>query len=291
MAARYNQPVVAIYGPTASGKSSLAYKIAGRYDGEIISADSRAIYKGMDIATAKASAEEQSMVRHWGIDLVEPGQPYSAAHFKAHALEAIANIRSRGKLPILVGGTGLYMDSVLFDFGFRSEPDPALRQQLDKMDLAQLKKYCTDNNINIDSDMVNKRHLVRAIESKSISAISNSAPAENTIVVAIATNKQVLRTRISQRIEQMFDNGVVEEAIKLGKNYGWDNESMTGNVYRLVAQYIDGGLTRQQLIDKSVIQDWRLAKRQMTWLRRNPYIMWGRAQEVEDYLTAKLNHM
>lgn len=291
MATGNNQPLVAIYGPTASGKSGLAMRLAGRFDAEIISADSRAIYKHMDIGTAKPSTDEQAAIRHWGLDLVEPGQDYSAAQFKDYADQAIADIRSRGKLPILVGGTGLYVDSVLFDFGFRPAPNLELRRELEKLDLEQLRQYCVNNNINIDPSMVNKRHLIRTIETKSISGKSNTAPIDNTIVVGITTNKQLLRTRIAQRIEQMFDDGVVEEAIKLGKNYGWDSESMTSNIYRLAGMYSQGHVSRADFIDKSVVQDWRLAKRQMTWLRRNPYITWGQIQDVETYLTDKLNRM
>ena len=113
-------PLVVIAGPTASGKTALAIRLAERYDGEIICADSRTIYKGMDIGTAKPSAEEQARVPHWGLDIVEPGERFTVADFKAYAERKIQEIRERDRIPFLVGGTGLYIDAVIFDFQFKS---------------------------------------------------------------------------------------------------------------------------------------------------------------------------
>ena len=125
-------PLVVITGPTASGKTSLAIRLAKQYNGEIVCADSRTIYRDMDVGTAKPTRAEQEAVPHWGLDLVRPGEMFSVAQFKEYALQKISEIRSRGRLPFLVGGTGLYIDAVLFDFQFGGPPSPIFRSELEK---------------------------------------------------------------------------------------------------------------------------------------------------------------
>ena len=278
-------PLVVIAGPTASGKTALAIRLAERYDGEIICADSRTIYKGMDIGTAKPSAEEQARVPHWGLDIVEPGERFTVADFKAYAERKIQEIRERGRVPFLVGGTGLYIDAVIFDFQLAPVSDETLRTQLNLMDVKELQDYCIKNNISLPENKQNKRYLVRAIERKNISIMRRNVPLDNTYVVGITTNRETLRTRIALRSEQLFANNVVEEATILSKKYSWDSEAMTGNVYPLVRKYIAGELDETGLRREFEISDWRLAKRQMTWLRRNPYIMWGTLEASEHYLS------
>lgn len=280
--------LIAIVGPTASGKTSLALDIAERWNGEIICADSRTVYKGMNIGTAKPTAEEQSRVRHWGLDLVEPGEPFSAADFKQYANAAIADIHSRGKLPLLVGGTGLYVDAVLYDFTFGPPANETLRQRLDTMTIDELTAYCNKHNITLPENPMNKRHLIRAIERKSVSTISKAALRQNHFIVGIATNMQTLRTRIVQRTEQLFANNVVEEATLLGKKYGWDSEAMTGNIYPLIKLHLEGQLSIDEVRDRFTTLDYQLAKRQMTWLRRNPDIMWATLTEANSYIQSLL---
>ncbi len=281
-------PLVVIAGPTASGKTALAIKLAQRFNGEIICADSRTVYKGMDVGTAKPSAEEQTAVPHWGLDLVEPGDRFTVADFKDYTLSKIDAIRKRGGVPFLVGGTGLYIDAVLFDFNFGPPVDEVFRQELQQQSLSELQAYCKENNVTLPENIQNKRHLVRAIERQSINVKRRSHPLEDSIVVGITTNKQILRTRIEQRAEQLFLNNVVEEATKLGEKYGWGSEAMTGNIYPLVRQFILGELDEQSLREKFATLDWRLAKRQLTWLRRNPFIMWATLEQAEQYLSTHL---
>jgi len=280
--------LIAIVGPTASGKTSLALEIAERWNGEIICADSRTVYKGMDIGTAKPTAEDQARVRHWGLDLVESGEPFSVADFKQHANMVIADIRSRGKLPLLVGGTGLYVDAVLYDFNFGPPSDTAERERLESMSVDELTEYCKEHNIELPKNHKNKRHLVRAIERKSVSAISKSSLRSNEHIVGIATNMYTLRTRIVTRTEQLFENNVVAEATLLGKKYGWDSEAMTGNIYPLLKLYLEGELTLEEVKDRITTIDYQLAKRQMTWLRRNPDIMWAALTEAKSYVLSLL---
>lgn len=281
-------PLIVIVGPTASGKTSLAVELAQQFDGEIISADSRAVYTGMDIGTAKPSMIERGGVPHWGFDLIEPGERFSAADFKRYADRKIVEIRGRGHVPFLVGGTGLYIDAVIFNYQFGTEADNEQRQVLTAMTIEELHEYCTKNNIQLPENDKNKRYVVRAIEQKTINQQRQVAPISMSIIVGIATNRDVLRGRIEGRTEQLFDDGVVEEATMLGKKYGWKSESMTGNVYPLIYKYLQNELTLEQVKDKFTTLDWRLAKRQLTWLRRNPHIAWRELPEARAYLTKVL---
>lgn len=281
-------PLVVIVGPTASGKTGLAIELAEKYNGEIICADSRTIYRGMDIGTAKPTLKERQGVVHWGLDLVEPGEAFSAADFKAYADDKIANIRSREKVPFLVGGTGLYIDAVIFNYQFGTTADPVLRIELEQLTIKELQEYCINSNIQLPENRLNKRYLIRAIEQKGTNRKRDKTVEKDTIVVGIATDRDVLRTRIKQRSEQFFDNGVVEEATMLGKKYGWGSEAMTGNIYPLIHRYLKGELNLEDVKDKNTTLDWRLAKRQMTWLRRNPEVKWLSLIDARVYLESVL---
>jgi len=282
------EPLVVIVGPTASGKTALAIEAARQFGGEIICADSRSIYKGMDIGTAKPTLEEQSLVPHWGLDLVEPNEPFSAADFKVYANKKIEEIRGRGHIPFLVGGSGLYVDAVIFDYEFGPVANPQRRKELEEMSLEELHEYCYKHNIQIPENDKNKRYVIRAIEQKSINTKRRRHPISNSIIVGIATDREVLRDRIKVRAEQLFDDGVVAEATLLGEKYGWEGEAMTGNIYPLVHTYLEGELSLRELKEKFTTSDWRLAKRQLTWLRRNPFIHWGELTEVRNYLFGRL---
>lgn len=282
-------PLVAVVGPTASGKTALAIDLARQCGGEIICADSRTVYTGMDTGTAKPTKEERSLVPHWGLDLVEPGQRFTAAQFKRYALDKIADIRAREKTPFLVGGTGLYVDAVIFDYEFGIDRDLSRRQELEEFTVAQLQEYCIKNNIKLPTDTQNRRRLIRAVEQRGYAYQRSSVLTPTTAVVGIATEKAMLRTRIQLRSEQILKNGVVEESMMLGEKYGWQSEAMTGNVYSLVYEYVNGRLNEDQLQDRLTSRDWRLAKRQMTWLRRNPYIYWGSSDELRGYVATRLN--
>lgn len=282
------KPLIVIVGPTASGKTGLAIELAAFFGGEIICADSRTVYKEMDIGTAKPTNEERERVPHWGLDLVLPGERFTAADFKRYAEEKIEEIRSRGKIPFLVGGTGLYVDGVLFDYEFGQEQDAIRRRELESQSLEALHKYCIENNIKLPENTKNKRYVIRTIEQGEVNAKRSARPISASIIVGIATDRDELRTRIEDRSEQIFQNGVVDEAIKLGKKYGWESEAMTGNIYPLIKQHLDGQLTLDELKYKFTTSDWKLAKRQLTWLKRNAYIKWLSLEEARSYLSARL---
>jgi tRNA dimethylallyltransferase len=281
-------PLVVIVGPTASGKTALAIKLAKEFHGEIICADSRTIYKGADVGTAKPTDKERRQVPHWGLDIVEPGERFTAYDFKQYADLKIDEIRQKGNVPFLVGGTGLYVDAVIFDYQFGESVDASVRHQLESMSIDELYNYCSINNITLPENHKNKRYIVRAIERKNISAKRRDAPIVNTIVVGISTSRDVLRKRIKARSEQIFDDDVVNEATRLGEKYGWENEAMTGNIYPLVRKYLKGKTTLEAAKTEFRNLDWQLAKRQLTWLRRNPHIVWRELDEAYYYIKEHL---
>lgn len=269
------RPIIVIVGPTASGKTDLAIRIAKRIGAEIICADSRTVYKDMNVGTAKPSKRERELVPHHGLDLVSPNERFTAADFQRYATSKIREIHSRGKPVIIVGGTGLYIDSVIFDYQFGGDRGTQMRSELNDMTIEQLQNYCTESHIQLPKNVKNKRHLIRAIEQKGVNHKRKSDLSKNTIIVGISTDRSMLQKRIEVRLHNMFDQCVVEEATSLAEKYGWDNEAMTASIYRITHLIIDASITNQRALELAVQADMRLAKRQMTWFRRNPHIYWS----------------
>lgn len=284
-------PLIVIVGPTASGKTDLAIRLAERYDGEIICADSRTIYRGLDIGTAKPTLEERRRVRHWGVDLVNPGDRFTVADFQQYATQAIHDIRRRDKVPFLVGGTGLYVDAVVFDYKFPPQLDIAERKKFERMSLDELYEYCSKHNINLPINLKNKRHVVNNILRSNVPIKRRSVPILQTIVVGITTKRTTLMRRIEARAEQIWTPHVLYEADAVAARFGWDNEAMTGNIYPLIRVLREEKLSLEEAKRKFVILDQQLAKRQMTWLRRSPYTVWLTIDEAYDYCVQALNKL
>lgn len=282
-------PLIVIIGPTSSGKTSLAIQLAKKYRGEIVCADSRTVYRGMNIGTAKPSLGEQQGVSHWGLDLVDPGDSFSVSQFKDYARQKIKEIRSRGNIPFLVGGTGLYIDSVIFDFQFGAKYSKEKRANLQEMTISELQQYCVNHDVSLPENSKNKRYLIRVIERAGKKSSGLEVPLSNTIVVGITTGKQLLRQRITDRAKKMFKDGVVEETIELANNSGWCNEAMTGNVYPIIKKLIEKEIDEDQAIREFIVSDVNLVKRQLTWFRRNPFIEWGDVHSCEQYLSRVLD--
>jgi len=278
-------PLVVIVGLTASGKTALAIELAELYDGEIICADSRTLYRSMDIGTAKPTASQRERVVHWGLDLVEPNQKYNVADFKRYAEDIIVQIRKRGKVPILVGGTGLYIDSIIFDYQFGMLNQSHGSIDTTNMTAEEMIKYCNKHNIELPINIKNTRHLANAIVRGGINRQRRTQPIENCIVVGIASNRKMIQDRIVDRAEQIFSDGIVEEAIELGERYGWDSEAMTGNVYPIIHDYLTQKIDLERAKQQCVDSDLSLAKRQMTWFRRNPFIAWGLTDDCRQYVS------
>lgn len=264
--------LVAIVGPTASGKTSLAIAIAKQFNGEIIAVDSRTIYKGLDIGTAKPTKEQQAEVKHWGLDVVDPSETYSAAEFKKYAKAAIKDIKGRGKLPILVGGTGLYMDGVLYNFSF-AEPDHKLRAELGEKTIEQLQAMIIKAGYEMPTNSQNKIHLISALERKG-EPVKRKKLMKGAVIVGLKPDRVALKRIIKTRAKQMIDDGVMGEVKRAANNYGWDAPGMTGGIYKSMRPVIEGTLSEEQGLKDYVTSDMQLAKRQMTWLKRNPDIEW-----------------
>lgn len=285
----YQLPLIVIAGPTASGKTALAIELAKRYNGEIVCADSRTIYKGMDIGTAKPSLREQAEVEHHLLDIVDPGEKFTVAQFKNLANQSIANIKDRDKTPFLVGGTGLYIDSVILDYQFPNEIDEAERLRLGSLTIESLIAMYNKQRLELPENSKNKRHLINGLLRSTEIPSRKARPGDDIVVVGISTEMTLLRKRIEQRAYTMFEMGVVEEAQKLAQKYGWEIEAMKGNVYPLIRQYLQGEIDKQLLIEKTITRDYRLAKRQMTWFRRHDFIRWHDLTLARDYLSTILD--
>lgn len=282
-------PLIVITGPTASGKTGLALQLASRYGGEIICADSRTIYRGMDIGTAKPTVKEQELVPHHGLDLVNPGERYTARDFQAMATETIGSIRSRKKIPFLVGGTGLYIDAVVREYQWPEVvANTATYEDLTIEELHQLIKK---QQLTIPVNARNKRHLIGTLARGGVAGQALPAPSENTVVVAIATDKHELERRITERAYQMFESGVIDEARGLAERYGWNSEAMKSNIYPIIRRLVEGELDHAEAVRQFIIRDRQLAKRQVTWLRRNTYVRWLPLEEAGRYIETQLQEM
>lgn len=271
-------PLVAIVGETASGKSALAVELAVRFNGELICADSWTVYKGFDIGTAKPSAAERKAIRHHLLDIADPQKGFSAVEFQRHAYAAINDISSRGKLPIMVGGTGLYVDSVLYDYQFLPPPPANIRRELDELSLDQLLSRVESASLDTTGiDLRNKRRVIRLIENNG-NKPAKSTLRSNTLVLGIATDRGHLRDRVERRVDAMLTAGLQAEVDMLARRYGWDVEPMKGIGYREWRPFFepqpglhqDLGQTRLRIIAASM----GLAKRQRTWFKRNDCIHW-----------------
>ncbi len=267
-------PLIVIVGETASGKSALAMELAKQFDGEIISADSWAVYKGFDIGTAKPTKQEQADIPHHLIDVAEPQEGFSAVVFKRLATKAIEDIQKREKLPILVGGTGLYIDSVLYDYSFLPPSDPELRQELNVMTLSELIKKAEDMKLDTTGiDMRNKRRIIRLIENNGVRPTKHDLR-PNTLMLGVRRPPNELENRITKRIDAMVEQGFPDEVKQLGEQYGWDIEPMRAPGYRAFADYVKGQISLDQAKLRNKQNDLQLAKKQRTWFKRNSSIQW-----------------
>lgn len=265
--------LVVIVGETASGKSALALRLAEVFDGEIICADSRTIYKGMDIGTAKPTAADRALIPHHVLDVVTPDQRFSAADFKAQTNAAIADIQARGKLPIMVGGTGLYVDAVLYDFTFREAADPTERAHLERLSVEELQQALVERGIALPENAKNPRHLIRILETDGQPAVRHALRG-NTLVLGLKVDKDVLEKRIAKRIDDMVTTGFVEEVRQLAEMYGWEAPGLQAPGYRAFRPFLAGECDLEAAKQQFARNDLQLAKRQRTWFKRNADIHW-----------------
>ena len=274
------QKVIAIVGPTASGKTSMSIELAKKINGEIVSADSRLVYKGFDIASAKPTLEERENIPHYMIDIVEPEFDYSAGNYHDDARKAIYEILSKSKTPIIVGGTGLYFRILLENYNLpRVEANYELRAELDKKEkedlLEELKKldFKTYERI-YDS---NKRRIVRALEviktlNKPISEMNIEKEPEFDVEwkIPLMKSREWLYDRINKRVDIMVEQGLIDETKYLLKKHGRIKNFVCTIGYQEILTYLDGKATLEEALDKLKQHSRNYAKRQLTWFRKNP---------------------
>ncbi len=240
-----------IVGPTGSGKTGVAIEIAKEIDGEIISADSRTIYKGMDIGTAKPSEAEREGVLHFGFDLVQPGDRFTVKDWKDYAEAKIGEIKARGHVPMIVGGTGFYVDALVFDYRFDVPGKP--------YDSNRGKRIKELNDEYVDRKTMRPEYKI----------------------FGILWESDKLRERLFERANKMFNDELYDETKKLVQEFGWNNKAMTSNIYQFAWRLMQGEINRAEAIRLFVIDDWHLAKRQMTWFRRNKNIIWVPLEKIK----------
>ncbi|HET7060469.1 MAG TPA: tRNA (adenosine(37)-N6)-dimethylallyltransferase MiaA [Candidatus Saccharimonadales bacterium] len=266
--------LLVIIGETASGKSALALRLARQLDGEIVCADSWTVRREVNIGTAKPSAAEQALVPHHLLDVVAPCEDFSAAVFKELALAAIEDVSGRGKIPIMVGGTGLYIDSVLYDYGFLPAGDRGEREELNAMSAPELLAEIDKRGIDLgDVDQRNKRRLIRLIET------GGAKPAKqelrpNTLIIGLKPEDDQLKQKITARTDAMLEAGLESEVRHLAEQYGWKCEALKGVGYAQWHEYFTGSQTLPETRQKIIKATLDLAKRQRTWFKRNKSIQW-----------------
>lgn len=265
---------IVILGPTASGKTGISIELGKAISGafterslsgcglpsghspketlrkdalespyqgaEIVSADSRAIYRGMELGTAAPSLEEQAGIPHWGIGIVDPGERFTVADWKEYAEEKIREIRERGSLPMVVGGTGLYIDALIYDYKFGEHEK---NSQCDRAEMCS-----------------------------------------QFLTIGVKTDAEVLRERITERADKLFVQELFEETRNLVERYGWGSQAMKSNIYQFAWGYLQGEYSLEKAKELFIYDDWHLAKRQMTWFKRNKNIIWLPLEEIRGFV-------
>lgn len=282
--------VIVICGPTASGKTALSIELAKRINGEVVSADSMQIYKDMDIGSAKVTKEEMQGIKHYLVDCVSPDERYSVANYKLDAKKAIEEILKKGKTPIVVGGTGLYIDALIYEIEYQDiKINESYRKELESIKQNQGLEVLYERALKIDPEAMKKispndsKRIMRVLEIYEATGKNKTEQeAESRLkeisynykVFAITMDREKLYERINKRVDIMIENGLIEEVKELLKKYKEFPTAMQALGYKEVKEYLDGELTKQEMIDKIKQESRRYAKRQLTWFRKNKQTIW-----------------
>ena len=284
------QKVIVICGPTASGKTALSIELAKKINGEIVSCDSMQIYKEMDIGTAKPTLEEMQEIKHYMIGIISPNERYSVADYKKDAKKAIREILNKGKVPIVVGGTGLYIDSLIYEIEYQDiEFDKEYREHLEK----EVKEKGLEELYNvakeIDPEAIekisknDKKRILRILEIYHATGENKTEQERKSRqkeveydykVYALNMDREKLYDRINKRVDKMIEEGLIQEVEKIYKKYNDFPTAMQGLGYKEVVEYLEGKLTKEEMIEKIKQETRRYAKRQLTWFRKNKQTIW-----------------
>lgn len=267
-------PLIVIVGETNSGKSSLSLQLAQLFGGEIICADALTVRKRANIGTAKPPEEARQLVRHHLLDIIGPNDSFTASDFKKLANQAVEDISERGKLPILVGGSGLYIDGLLYNYSFlpvSNKEERAKLNLLTQTELVEKSRYLGLDTEGLDTN--NTRRLVRLIESGGQKPVKNKLRPQ-TLLIGLELSRDELRARVTERINNMLAEGLEKEVLDLSSQYGWEAEIMKGIGYHEWRAYFDGAVDRQTIEQQIHSDTMDLAKRQRTWFKRNKSIHW-----------------
>ena len=282
--------VIVICGPTASGKTALSIELAKRIDGEVVSADSMQIYKDMNIGSAKVTPEEMDGIKHYLIDFVSPDERYSVANYKQDAKKAIEEIIAKGKTPIVVGGTGLYVDSLIYEIEYNDiEIDEEYRKELERIKEKDGLDVLYKSALKIDPKAMEKissndsKRIMRVLEiyhstgktktQQELESRTKEIP-YNYKVFAINMDREKLYDRINRRVDIMIEKGLVEEVEKLIEKYKKFPTAMQGLGYKEVRDYLEEKLSYEDMIEKIKQESRRYAKRQLTWFRKDKDTIW-----------------
>ncbi len=291
MSGSSHKKIICIVGPTASGKSSLGVWLAKKVNGEIISADSRQVYKNLDIGTGKITKREMEGIKHYMLDVVSPTKVFSAYDFKENVDAIIPKIIIEERLPIIVGGTGFYVDSLIGDVEISDvPPNNKLREKLNKMTLAKLqsllkkldpKKYKT-------IDVKNPVRVIRAIEIAKSKYLYEKKPNEySALKIGVKISQNELDKKIYKRLLSRVKNGMIREVENLHKRgLSWKRMESLGLEYRFISRYLRGRLSKSEMISKLFTEIRRYSKRQMTWFKRDKSILWLKTTEKNKLLKA-----
>lgn len=281
--------VIVICGPTASGKTSLSISLAKKINGEIVSCDSMQIYKEMDIGSAKPTVEEMQEIKHYLVDFVSPEKRYSVSEYKEDASKAIEEIINKGKTPIIVGGTGLYLNSLIYNIQYNEmEVDLNYRRKLEK----EAEEYGLEVLYNrakeIDSEAMekvsanDKKRITRVLEiynatgrnKTELEKKSRKEVSYNYLIFGINMERSILYDRINKRVDIMLEQGLIEEVKNLINKYSNMPTAMQGLGYKEVKEFLDGNISKEEMIEKIKMETRRYAKRQITWFKRIENIIW-----------------
>lgn len=284
------QKVIVICGPTASGKTSLSIELAKRMQGEIISCDSMQIYQEMDIGTAKPTLEERQGINHYLLDFISPEERYSVADYKADAKKAIKEIIEKGKTPIVVGGTGLYIDSLIYEIEYPTiKFDKDYRKKLEERVQTEGIEKLYEEAKKIDPLAIqkisqhDKKRILRILEiyhatgktkTEQETESRKKPPEYDYKVYALKWDREILYERINKRVDLMLEQGLIEEVKEILEKHKRFSTAMQGLGYKEVVEYLEGKVTKEEMIEKIKRETRRYAKRQMTWFRKNKQTIW-----------------